>query len=31
MAGNLVQDPKTEKCSYFVLKTVEAATFYYHI
>ena len=31
MAGNLVQDPKTEKCSYFVLKTVEVATFYCHI
>ena len=28
MAGNLVQDPNTEKCSYFVLKTVEVATFY---
>ena len=31
MAGNLVQNPKTEKCSYFVLKPVEAATFYCHI
>ena len=31
MAGNLVQDPETEKCSYFVLKTVEVATFYCHI
>ena len=31
MAGNLVQDPKTEKCSYFVLKTVEAGIFYCHI
>ena len=27
MAGNLVQDPETEKCSCFVLKTVEAAVF----
>ena len=31
MAGNLVQGPKTEKCSYFVLKTVEVPTFYCHI
>ena len=28
MAGNLVQNPKTEKCLYFVLKTVEVDTFY---
>ena len=31
MAANLVQDPETEKCSYFVLKIVEVATFYCHI
>ena len=31
MAGNLVQDPKIEKCSYFVLTTVEVATFYCRI
>ena len=31
MAGNLVQVPKTEKCSQLFLKTVEVATFYCHI